>query len=371
MNLQEARAAWQADMPRFEQLGVSFERGALSPNAVYRPDEWKRDYRLAMDAQPLIQTEPNSAVPFMLTTTIDPAVFRILFAPNRAATILGEVRKGTWLDETAMFPVIEHVGEVSTYGDYAETGHTGVNTNWPQRQSYLYQTIKEYGQREMERAGLGRINWVSEIDTAAATVLDKFANLSYFYGIAGLQNYGLLNDPNLGAALTPGPKASPAVGVTWITAGGAPNCTANEVYNDILSIFAQLVVQSAGLVDRDSRLVLGMSPQSSVALGFVNQFGLVTRRMLQDEFTNLRIETAVQYGAVSANNPQGNPVGGNLVQMIAESIEGQDTGYCAFNEKHRAFPIIQAMSSFRQKIAAGTWGAVIRMPVAISTMAGV
>ena len=368
MNLAEARAAWQADMPRFEQLGVSFERGAM-PSA-YVPEEWKRDYRLAMDAQPLLTTEPNSAVPFMLTTMIDPAVFKILFAPNRAATIFGEVRKGTWLDETAMFPVIEHVGEVSTYGDYAEAGHTGVNTNWPQRQSYLFQTIKEYGQRELERAGLGRINWVSEIDTAAATVLDKYSNLSYFFGIAGLQNYGLLNDPNLGAALTPGAKATPAVGVSWFTATGAPNCTANEVYNDVLAIFTQLVAQSAGLVDRETSLVLGMSPQSGVALGFVNQFGLVVRRMLADEFPKLRIETAVQYGALSASNPQGNAAG-NLIQLIAESLEGQDTGYCAFNEKMRAFPIIQAMSSFKQKIAGGTWGSIIRMPVSIASMVGV
>jgi hypothetical protein len=366
VNLQEARAAWQADMPRFEQLGVSFEHGAM-PSA-YVPDEWKRDYRLALDAQPGLTTDPNSAVPFMLTTMIDPAVFKILFAPNRAAVILGEVRKGTWLDQTAMFPVVEHVGEVSSYGDYAESGHAGVNTNWPQRQSYLYQTIKEYGQLELERAGLGRINWVSEIDTAAATVLDKFSNLAYFYGIGGLQNYGLLNDPNLSAALTPSTKA--AGGVVWLTAGGAPNATSNEVYNDILAIFSNLVAQSAGLVDRESKLVLAVPPQSAVALGFVNTYGLVTRRMLADEFPNLRIETAVQYGALSASNPQGN-AGGNLVQLIAEDIEGQDTGYCAFNEKFRAFPIIQAMSSFKQKIAAGTWGAIIRMPVSFAQMVGV
>jgi hypothetical protein len=366
MNVQEARAAWQADMPRFEQLGVSFERGAVP--RTYVADEWKRDYKLAYDAMPALTTDPNSGVPFMLTTMIDPAVFKVLFAPNRGAVILGEVRKGTWLDETAMFPVIEHVGEVTTYGDYAESGHAGVNTNWPQRQSYLFQTIKEYGQRELERAGLGRINWVSEIDTAAATVLDKFSNLTYFYGVAGLQNYGLLNDPNLDAALTPSTKA--AGGVLWFTAGGAPNATSNEVYNDILAIFTRLVNNSAGLVDRSTRLVLGLSPQSSVALGFVNTFGLVTRRMLADEFPNLRIETAVQYGALSASNPQGSAAG-NVVQLIAESLEGQDTGYCAFNEKMRAFPIVQAMSSFKQKVCGGTWGAIIRMPVAIAQMAGV
>lgn len=80
------------------------------------------------------------------------------------------------IDSRVMFPVVEHIGEVTSYGDFAESGHTGANTNWPQRQSYLFQTVKEYGERELELAGLARINWVAEIDEAAATVLNKFSN---------------------------------------------------------------------------------------------------------------------------------------------------------------------------------------------------
>src|SRR4029077_11942485 len=98
---------------------------------------------------------------------------------------------------------------------------------------YLFQTIKQYGERELERAGLARINWVSELDKAAATVLNKFSNLTYFFGVTGLQTYGLINDPNLPATLTPATKAGG--GLAWFTASGAPNATANEVYNDILT----------------------------------------------------------------------------------------------------------------------------------------
>jgi hypothetical protein len=60
--------------------------------------------QMAMDAQPALTTAPNSAVPFQLTNFIDPQVFKILFSPNKAAQILGEIRKGSWLDDTAMFP---------------------------------------------------------------------------------------------------------------------------------------------------------------------------------------------------------------------------------------------------------------------------
>lgn len=364
MRVQDAISAWRADRARFEAGGV-----VLLPSVgSYATDEMKRDFTIAMDAAPTLTTDPNSAVPSFLTTLIDPEVFKILFSPNQAAVIFNEKRKGTWLDETAMFPQIEHTGEVSSYGDYLENGRAGVNTNWPQRQSYLFQIIKEYGERELERAGLARINWVSEIDAAAATILNKFMNLCYFFGVSGLQNYGLLNDPNLSAALTPAVKA--AGGNAWVNASGQIVATANEVYNDIQSLFVQLVKQSGGLVDTKTKMVLALSPTSATALTATNSFNVNVHDLLKKNFPNIRIETAVQYGVLSASNPQG-IAAGNTVQLIAESIEGQDTGYCSFNEKMRAHPVIRQLSSFRQKLTAGVWGAIIRMPIGISQMVGV
>lgn len=363
MNLQEAMAAYAADSAQLVALGVT-----LPDVNMYTPETFKRNYELAMDALPALATQPNSAVPMFLTTMIDPAVFKILFAPNRAAVILGEVRKGTWLDETAMFPTVEHTGEVSSYGDFAENGRANVNTNWPQRQSYLFQTVKEYGDRELERAGLARINWVSEIDQGAATILNKFSNLTYFFGVAGLQNYGLLNDPALNASLTPATKA--AGGTTWFTTGGTINATANEVFNDIQAIFFQLISQTQGLVEADTKMVLAMSPNSEVALTSTNTFNVNVFDLLKKNFPNIRFETAVQYGKITTSNPQGQSAG-NLVQLIAEEIEGQITGYCAYNEKMHAQPIVRHLSSFRQKVLAGTWGAILRQPFAIASMLGV
>lgn len=373
MNRTEARTKFAADKPRFESLGVILA-GAQS----YLPDEFRRDVRLALDeigapyafdaAAGTLSTDPNAGVPAMLTTFIDPAVYEILFAPTKAAMILGESRKGTWLEETAMFPVVEHTGEVSSYGDRNANGRAGANTNFPQRQSYLYQTIMEYGERELERAGLARVNWVSEVNKAAANIMGRFMNLTYFFGVGGLQNYGLLNDPNLPAALTPAPKANG--GVTWFTSTGAPNATANEVFNDIVALAEALVTAAAGLVTNESKFVLAMSPSMSMALTFTNTFNVNVRDLLKKNFPNIRFETAIQYGALTASNPQG-VAGGNLVQLIAEELEGQDTGYCAFNEKMRSHPIIRDLSSFRQKVTGGSWGAIIRMPVSFSQMLGV
>lgn len=357
-----ARAAWAAD------AAMLAEYGAILPSVLsYVPEEYRHNFALMMDSQPGMVTDPNGGVPAFLTTLIDPQVFRVLFAPNKAAEIFGEVRKGTWLDTTAMFPVVEHTGEVSSYGDFAENGRTGANTNFPQRQSYLWQTIKEYGDRELEMAGLGRINWLSELDVAAATVMNKQANLTYFFGVKGLQNYGLLNDPNLSASIGPATKA--AGGVKWIN-NGAIVATANEIYADIEAIWLQLVEQTGGLIEQDAPLTLAMSPTAATALTATNSFNVNVSDLLKKNFPNMTVKTAVQYGVKSAGNPQG-IAAGNLVQLIADSVEGQDTGYCAFNEKMRAHPIIRQLSSYKQKVTGGSWGAIIRQPMAIASMLGV
>ena len=360
--IQEALTAWREDASFLEQFGAIFPEVRS-----YLPEEFKRDVNLALDALPLLQTSPNAGVPALLTTMIDPDVYEILFAPNRAAVIFGEQKRGSWVDETVLFPTVEHVGEVSSYGDYAENGGVVANTNWPQRQSYLFQTMKEYGERELERAGLAKLNWVSEIDKAAATILQKFLNLTYFFGVTNLQNYGLLNDPFLGASLTPATKAYG--GTRWIVSG-VVQATANEIYNDIQAIFIQLVNQTGGLVEADTKMVLAMSPQSEMALTQTNSFNVNVHDLLKKNFPNIRVETAVQYGVTTTQNTQGNPAG-QLVQMIAEELEGQKTGYCAFNEKMRAHPIIRAPSSYKQKVTSGTWGSIIRMPVDIASMLGV
>lgn len=389
MRIEEGITAWHALAPSFAERGIYLpDARAVVPKGTPISRDYKAMYAaqdavmaadsmsgivgfdemyFATDAQPTLQTLPNSGIPWFLSNFVDPAVYQILFAANKAAKIFGERRSGTWVDTSAMFPTVEHEGEVSSYGDYNENGHTGANTNWPNRQAYLYQTIKEYGELEIARAGLGRVNWVQELDAAAAMIMDKFQNLSYFYGIDGLENYGALNDPNLSAAITPSPKAYG--GTQWIV-NGVVKATPNEVYTDIQSLYSQLVSQTNGLIDQETKMVLALSPASSVAITGVNNFNVDVTDQIKKNFPNIRIETAVQYGAASATNNQGYQ-GGNFVQLIAESIEGQQTAYCAYNEKYRAHAIVKGLSSFRQKMTGGTWGIVIRMPIGIAGMVGI
>jgi hypothetical protein len=342
---------------------------------MFLPDEWKvpGDQRslvqLAMDSAGTLSTDPNAALPAMLTTAIDPEVIRVVFAPLAMAKILGgEQKAGDWLEETRIFPVVEETGEVSSYDDYSNNGRVGVNFNYPQLQSYLFQTIVGYGERETERAGLMRINYVGELTSAASGLLNRFANNAYAFGITRLQNYGIINNPYLSAYLTPAIKAWGGTG--WFNAG-SPAATANEVYNDILATVQQIIAQTNGAVDMDADMTLALSPQSALATKFTNAFGVSVADLLKQGFPNMKIEIAPQYGAKTAVNPTGYSAVGNAFQVIVNKVDNQRVAYPAFNEKLRAHKLIPELSSWKQKYTSGVWGTVTRMPIGVAGMLGV
>src|SRR5487761_105863 len=227
-----------------QKRGINF----MGADAQLQRTEKERGGLLAMDAQPELVTISNSGIPAFLSTYIDPKVIEVLVAPMKATDIVGEETKnGDWTLETSMFPVVESTGFVSSYGDYSETGISGANVNWVQRQSYTYQVITQWGERELDKMGLARIDWANRQRIASVLTLNKFQNKSYFFGVEGLANYGLLNDPSLSAPITP---ISEGGLITWAQKATDPN-GALYVYNDIKALYGQLVSQANGLVELD------------------------------------------------------------------------------------------------------------------------
>lgn len=341
------------DNAQLESRGITF----METVHDYIRNDTSFDVNLAMDAQPGLITTSNSGIPSFLANYLEPKLVEVLLTPMKAEDIIGSAKKGDWTTLTAMFPIIESTGDVSSYGDYDNGGQSSANFNFPQRQSYHFQTNTRWGERELDTAGLAKIDWASRLNIASAVTLNKYMNKTWFYGVAGLQCYGLTNDPNLVAPITPATKTEG--GVVWGPA------SADEVYEDIRLLFVQLQSQANGLIEQDQPLVLAMSPTSEVNLAKTNVYGLNVYDKLKKNFPNIRFERAVEY----AN--QGGGGSGQLVQMIAEEVEGQETGFAAFTEKMRAHAIVRDTSSFRQKKSAGTWGAVIQQPFAIAAMLGV
>ena len=309
------------------------------------------DGALACDAQPTMVTTSNSGIPAFLSTYIDPKLIEVLVSPMKAAEIVGdETKKGDWTTSTAMFTMVESTGQTAAYGDYSESGTARANVQFPQRQAFHYQVTTQWGERELEQAGLARIDWANRVNMASILTLNKFQNKTYFYGVAGLQNYGLLNDPSLSAALTPTTKT--AGGTSWSVA------TPNEINADIQKMFKQLQIQCNGLIDRATPMTLALSSISDVYLANSSIYNQSAADILKKSFPNLKFVTAPEYTTGS----------GELAQLIVDEFEAQRTASCAFTEKLRAHPIVVGLSNFKQKKSQGTYGCVIYRPMFIAQM---
>jgi hypothetical protein len=324
----------------------------------YLPDDFRTDFALALDAQPALITTPNAGIPMMFTSYVDPETIRVRQAPNVGAKILGEQKMGNWEQQTAFFPVVENTGQVNTYGDTNEDGKSDANVEFEQRQSYLFQTIIEYGDLEVARAGAARLNWIAEKQTAAAKTLSKFEDFTYHFGVAGLQNFGLLNDPSLSAVLTPTTKANG--GTQWVKSG-VINASANEVYADFQALYQELADNSDGLIDENTRFRFVYPNTVATGMTATNAFGNTVKFLIKESFPNVEYVSAPRYSLST----------GNEVQLIALEFDGSKSGTCAFNEKMRAHRLVPATSSLKQKQTSGSWGAVVKYPLAFASMLGV
>jgi len=353
------------------------DRGVFYPaNAVFghdgseaskaRYDAMRRDYRVALDAfphlkmaidaQPGLVTSPNAGALLSALSIVDPQVVRVLFTPMKAAQIMGgEAQKGSWIDQIAYFPMAESTGQVASYGDFSNNGSIDVNAQWNYRQPYSWQAFKRYGEQQLDRWGAAGLNYAAELDNALAFKFNKVSNKSYFYGITGLVNYGLLNDPSLSSAISPGTKADTSQGVTWLKA------TAIEIYNDFKALYTALNVQTGYNLEMDAPITLAMSSNREPQLAVTNDFGLTAKEMIQKSFPNLKFEVAPEYSTQS----------GEFMQLMVTDYEGVKTAYPAYTEKMRAHALVIGSSDWSQKNSAGTWGTIIRRPIMIKGMLGI
>lgn len=293
------------------------------------------------DAAPLL-TAPNAGILSMFTTYVDPRVIEMLVEPMKAAQIFGETKKGSWTDDFLQFPIAESTGETSSYDDFSENGMANTNVNWETRDTYYYQTIVELGEREVERAGAAKLDWVARKQISAALTLNKFQNKTYFYGVANLRNYGILNDPSLLPSITL---------PTWVAADG------QVVYDGIARLYGELVKQTAGLVDRNAEMILLLSPQAEAAFTRTNMYNVNVSDQLKKNFPRMVVETA----------PEMSTDAGEAIKLVVKNYEGVDTVEPTFTEKMRVHPMVLGLSSWRQKRSQGTVGTIIYRPIFVAS----
>ncbi|MHB9328031.1 major capsid family protein [Phytobacter ursingii] len=301
-------------------------------------------------------TQANSTVPAELLAYIDPTVIEIMTAPRNARELYAEEKRGDWTTPYFKWRADEITGNTSAYSDYGQFGTAGINSEWHTREQYRFQTVIEYGDLEQDMASQVKINLASAKQRAAATTIDIDANKFYLLGVSGKEIYGVLNDPNLPAAVSP-------ISVGGVTAWSGKDAIAR--YNDVIKLFTTLVTQLNGLVDEKSKLKIVMSPATRSLLAAPTALGLTTMKMLEDYFPNAEFVSLPQLGAAYA------PAASETLMIIAPEVLGNETGLLGFGEKIRMGRIVPSLSSFAQKVTGTTYGGVIRVPAAVAQMTGI
>lgn len=344
----ENQLGLQEQLDVMKQYGIIFDtgspiRGILANDSIDQ---------LANDAA--MVTAANSGVPVEFTSYIDPMVIPILTATHGAREIFGEAKKGDWTTSYARFQTSEITGEVEAYTDYGQGGASDVNPTFPVRTQYIYQTNIRYGDREVDVASRARLQLAADKQRAAATVIDIASNKFALYGVAGLEIYGLLNDPNLPAVVSPLSKADNKT--LW-----AEKST-KEIYEDVLYLFGKMADRGAGHIDANTELVLATSPATQVQLGKATDFNISARQMLETYFPKIRFVALPELATATS---------GTSILLVAPTIEGLPTAQIGFSEKFRAMRLIPESSSFHQKFVGSSYGTIIYRPFAIGKMTGV
>ena len=293
----------------------------------------------------------NVSIPIELLTFFDPQIIEVLFAPRNATKLFKETVKGDWTTERRKYQLSEISGNVAPYGDYSENGEADLNVNWVAQDSFKLQTTIRYGDLETAKAGAAKVALIAGKQKSAAILLEIINNKIYFYGISGLDIYGILNHPLLPAALTPTTGAS-------TSATGWADKTANEIFEDFIKIIGDLIEKSDGLITANDKFIAGISTSLMAYLNKTNKYGLSVLDLVKKNYPGLAFESVPEFHLTSGDYLYINPV----------EVLGQLVGECVSNQKLRTFQVIPGLSSYKQKAASANMGFSLYQPFAISRM---
>ncbi|MBS5291685.1 MAG: DUF2184 domain-containing protein [Sutterella wadsworthensis] len=302
-------------------------------------------------------------VPVLFTTFLNPNVVNTLYAAMKAQNFFGApVRHGDWTTQTQTFALTDVAGTVSPYNDDDEGASTTTTLDFTNRDAYLFSTMIKYGQLEAATTAEAGIDLVAKKQQGAAEVLGRYQNKFYFYGVAGKRIYGLLNDPNLPAAITPNSIGGKVKWADKKTVDhGANSSYTNAIYEDVLKLFSTLLENVGSNIDENDVMVLGVPSGCFAELASTNVFGKSAQELLKEHFPNLKIEKV----------PELKTKEGNMLYLCLPNLLGSKTAELAFNENYRMMNVVPLTSSYKQKVVAGTFGAIIYRPQAIATMVGI
>jgi hypothetical protein len=95
----------------------------------------------------------------------------------------------------------------------------------------------------------------------------------------------------------------------------------------------------------------------------LNDYGVSVKKMIADTYPNMTIVVVPElYNATLETS---------TMVLLADEILGQPTVEFGYADKYYAHEIVRDLSSWKQKVSAGTYGAIVQLPFAIGSMTGI
>ena len=317
------------------------ELGFVSPKGFMAFDSVGDAVKLNKEKTARMLADSNSiGYPISAFSYLSPEIVPILLSARNATKLGREVKTGVWTDDYMQFPVEEYAGDVTPYNDYQNGVTTDVNYEFPVREQLRFQTTLTFGDLEAEKASSAKIGLINAKQRASAEIIAQESNRFYLYGVQGKKIYGLLNDPNLNATISP-INIAPS-GQTGIT-------TWTDKMSSQPSTFA------------NTPMILALSNKMLPYLNTPNSFGLTAAKMIKDNFPNIEIIAL----------PELSTSAGERVLLEVPELMGVSTVDCCYSDKYRLGRLVAKTSSYEQKAISTTWGAVVKRPSLIATMLGI
>jgi hypothetical protein len=321
-----------------------------------RSNQFKRNAEAMMMDDDYAYNIGSSGVPNVLTAVWTTRFFKQIYQSTPFRELTTADQQGTFGTTNVKYPLIQGSGVSKLYADHSGLGDSSINLNYLTQQTVTLQRTLTYGDMQTAVMGMAKVDYVAWLREYVATLITLDQNNIGFNGFAGMQCYGLLNNPGLNPVLVAGSGQ-------WITSG-----TYASVVSDIITTVQSIQTLGAGQVDTDDEFIIGLPPCVFGALLYQNSFGMSVKAYIEGVYPKCKFIQVQNY--TGTGTPLGS-VAPNYMQVIFKQIAGQDTALGVFSSLYNSHGVVRLLSSYNEKVSYVLGGTVLPMPIGVATLSGI
>ena len=316
----------------------------------------------------------SSGVPEPLTTVWTAKMIKQIFKTTTLSQITGSWQQGVPGVTDIKIPVMGYDGFSEPYTDYGMAGSSSINTTWVGRTVIQLEQTLTWGDMQQAQFGLAKIDYVTNLREAQSITVAQQQNDIGFqgYSATGAGNapyiYGIINEPNLNAAISlPADGTIPGTitpTVQWI------GKDFNQLCRDFRLLLDGILNTAVGHITLSTKMKLVIPLSAQAALTTPNPIASETfGEFLSKTYKNLEVVVSPNFQASLVTT--GVTTGETMVMLMAENEMGEMPYDELFVTKwlgHRPVPMA---SSIAEKISYILGGVVLKYPLFVSSAYGI